>query len=230
MDIRFTNKRALVTGAGKGIGRGVAIALHKAGAQTHPGIETVNLDIGDWSATRQVVSNLGHFDLLVNNAGVHKMVPFLEFPEEEIDRVFAINYKAAFNIAQVVARGMVERGTGGAIVNVSSDSSPRGFQGEAAYGPSKAAMDSLTRVMALELGPKKIRVNSVQPSLTRTPIIESTYLKDKSLYEPLLNRIPLGRISEVSDVTAAILFALSDQAAMIHGTALLVDGGMNYCG
>nr|KAG5690891.1 hypothetical protein BaRGS_028923 [Batillaria attramentaria] len=205
--VHLNGKRALVTG----IGREVAIALHKAGAQTVaisrtqadldslkaecPGIQTVTQDISDWSATRQAVSSLGHFDLLVNNAGVYKPIPFLEFPEAEIDRTFDTNYKAAFNISQVVARGMVERGTGGAIVNVSSDSSIKGFGGEAAYGASKAALELLTRVMAGELGPKKIRVNTVQPTWTRTNMAKDTLLKDEAQLQKELNRIPLGRIA-----------------------------------
>ncbi|KAK7475410.1 hypothetical protein BaRGS_00033360 [Batillaria attramentaria] len=237
-EIQFKGKRALVTGAGKGIGRAVAIALHKAGAQTVaisrtqadldslkaecPGIQTLAQDISDWSATRQAVSSLGHFDLLVNNAGVHQQIPFLEFPEAEIDRTFNTNYKAAFNVSQVVARGMVERGTGGAIVNVSSDSSIRGFGGEAAYGASKAALELLTRVMAGELGPKK-------PTLTRTNLIKDTILKDEVQLQRELSRNPLGRIAEVSDITGAVLFLLSDQAAMMNGASLLIDGGATFC-
>nr|KAG5690890.1 hypothetical protein BaRGS_028922 [Batillaria attramentaria] len=221
----------------RGIGRAVAIALHKAGAQTVaisrtqadldslkaecPGIQTLAQDISDWSATRQAVSSLGHFDLLVNNAGVHQQIPFLEFPEAEIDRTFNTNYKAAFNVSQVVARGMVERGTGGAIVNVSSDSSIRGFGGEAAYGASKAALELLTRVMAGELGPKKIRVNTVQPTLTRTNLIKDTILKDEVQLQRELSRNPLGRIAGKS--------CIIDQAAMMNGASLLIDGGATFC-
>lgn len=246
MDIRFDGKRALVTGAGKGIGRDIAIALHKGGAETvavsrtqadldslqaqYPDMKTLTQDLSDWAATRSAIEALGHFDLLVNNAAVHRMIPFLDFPEDQIDLVFNSNYKSVFNVSQVVARGMVERGVGGAIVNISSDSAPSAFQGEAAYGASKAAVDALTRIMALELGPKQIRVNSVLPSLTRTAAVADTYLKDQALLHSILSRVPLGRIAEVEDITNVVLFLLSDKAAFVNGVALLVDGGLTARG
>ncbi|KAL8593306.1 hypothetical protein ACOMHN_009959 [Nucella lapillus] len=171
MSFKFNGKRALVTGAGKGIGRDIAKALHQGGAtvvaisrtqsdldslkEECPGMETLTLDISDWDTTKEAVHKLGHFDLLVNNAGVGSTAPFLDFTKEDLDCTFDINFKGVFNVSQVVARGMVEKGSGGSIVNLSSTASLIGIHGHAAYCPSKAAVDSLTRVMALELGPKK---------------------------------------------------------------------------
>ncbi|KAK7500949.1 hypothetical protein BaRGS_00007829 [Batillaria attramentaria] len=240
MEIRFDGKRALVTGAGKGIGRDIAKALHKCGADTValsrtqadldslkdecPGIQIVTQDLSDWTGTRNTVSDLGNFDLLVNNAAVARRASFLEYQEKDIDITFDTNFKAVFNVTQVIARGMVERGTGGAIVNISSIAATRAFNSACAYAPSKAALDSLTQVLALELGPKKVRVNSVLPTGVMTDMGRKG-LSDPDMVKPFIARTPLGRFAEVEEVTNAVLFLLSDKAAMINGTMLPVDGG-----
>ncbi|RUS69797.1 hypothetical protein EGW08_022443, partial [Elysia chlorotica] len=183
MDIRFNGKRALVTGAGKGIGRDIAKALVKGGAKTVaisrteadlaslktecPEIETCCVDLSDWSKARVAVEALGHFDLLVNNAGVSRVGPFLDVKEEDIDlcnQTFQIcNYHFYskihnfFILAQVVAKSMVAKKSGGSIVNLSSAASKQALQDHAVYCSTKGAVDSLTSVMALELGPHKVR-------------------------------------------------------------------------
>ncbi|KAK7500948.1 hypothetical protein BaRGS_00007828 [Batillaria attramentaria] len=240
MEIRFDGKRAMVTGAGKGIGRDIAKALHKCGADTValsrtqadldslkeecPGIQIVTQDLSDWTRTRDTVSDLGNFDLLVNNAAVQRVGPFLEFGEKDIDFIFDTNFKGVFNVTQTVARGMVERGTGGAIVNISSLAATRGFDRHSLYCPSKAALNSLTQVLAIELGPKKIRVNSVLPTVVMTDMGRLGW-SDPAKANPFIARTPTGRFAEVEDVTNAVLFLLSDKAAMINGTMLPVDGG-----
>ncbi|KAL3870330.1 hypothetical protein ACJMK2_038404, partial [Sinanodonta woodiana] len=113
------------------------------------------VDLADWTATRDALKNIGKIDLLVNNAGILIMSSFLETTKDDLDKVLDVNFKAVFNVSQIVARGMVERGDGGAIVNVSSCASKTGFRNFASYCSSKGALDSLTQVMATELGPHK---------------------------------------------------------------------------
>ncbi|KAK3751044.1 hypothetical protein RRG08_044622 [Elysia crispata] len=184
MDIRFDGKRALVTGAGKGIGRDIAKALVKCGAKTValsrteadlsslktecPEIETCCIDISDWTKTHSAIESLGHFDLLVNNAGVSRVGPFLDVKEEDIDFVFSTNYKSLFNVSQVVTKSMVAKKSGGSIVNLSSAASKQALQDHAVYCSTKGAVDSLTSVMALELGPHKVREHVIHHSYSLT--------------------------------------------------------------
>ncbi|KAK7111671.1 L-xylulose reductase-like [Littorina saxatilis] len=237
----FQGKRALVTGAGKGIGRDIAKALHKGKANVVavsrsqadldslkaecPGLEAVAQDLSEWKKTKEAIGKLGHFDLLVNNAGVSRCGPFLDFMEEDLDYVFDTNFKSVFNVSQVVSHAMVDKGTGGSIVHISSTAAKAGLADHAAYCPTKAAVDSLMQVMAVELGPKKIRVNCVNPTVVMTKMGREAW-SDPVKAGPLLSRIPLGKFVEIEDVTNAVLFLLSDQAAMVNGTTLVVDGGL----
>ncbi|KAK3580735.1 hypothetical protein CHS0354_005745 [Potamilus streckersoni] len=241
MEIRFASKRALVTGAGKGIGREIVKKLAQCGAECVavsrtqadldslkdevPGIHTVQVDLGDWIATREAMEKVGNIDLLVNNAGIAHLSSFLETTREDLDKVFDVNIKSLFNVSQIVAKGMVERGNGGAIVNVSSIASKIGLRDHAAYCSSKGAVDSLTQVMALELGPHKIRVNAVNPTVVMTDMGRMAW-SDPSKSGPLLARIPLGKFVDVDDVVNTVLFLLSDQAASLNGIALPIEGGL----
>lgn len=239
MDIRFEGKRALVTGAGKGIGREIAAQLVKSGAEVvalsrtqedldslkaELGCQTVLADIGDAQQALKAVEDAGPIDLLVNNAGVAIIEPFLETSLDHWDTVLNINLRAAFVVGQAVAKGMVARGTGGSIVNVSSQASQAALPGHTAYCASKAGLDHLTRMMALELGPHNIRVNAVNPTVILTPMGEKVW-GDPAKGAPMLARIPLGRFGRPVHVADAVLYLLSDKADMITGVMLPVDGG-----
>ncbi|XP_055953894.1 L-xylulose reductase-like [Argiope bruennichi] len=245
MEKKFTGKRALVTGAGRGIGKAIVLELVKHGAhvialshtksnleklkEEAPGIEIVSVDVRNWKETENAVKKLGHIDLLVNNAGVLSLQPVGSITEEEVDNCFAVNVKAVINISQIVAKGMVERKTGGAIVNISSQAAIIGLPNHTTYCASKGAVDQVTKVMALELGPHKVRVNSINPTIVRTDMGATairSYGEGKEVEEALKAKIPLGKFCEVNDVVKATMFLLSDEdAGMITGAQLPLEGG-----
>uniref|UniRef100_A0A2A4JCF4 Ketoreductase domain-containing protein n=1 Tax=Heliothis virescens TaxID=7102 RepID=A0A2A4JCF4_HELVI len=240
MEISFKGKRILVTGAGQGIGRGIAVELWRAGANIvalsrtrshletlqseYPSIDIVDVDVADWEKTRKVVESLGHFDALVNNAAIAICEPFLDCSPSDFDKMFNINVKATLNISQIVARKMVENKTHGAIVNISSQASKAALKDHAIYSASKAALDALTRSMALELGPYGIRVNSVNPTVIMTEMAKVGW-SDPAKASAMLAKIPLGRFGEVSEVVNAVVFLLSERSSMINGVELPIDGG-----
>ncbi|XP_004925887.1 L-xylulose reductase-like [Bombyx mandarina] len=240
MEISFKGKRILVTGAGQGIGRGIAIELWRAGANIvalsrtrshleslqseYPSIDIVDVDIGDWEKTRKVVESLGHFDALVNNAAVAVCEPFLDCSPSNFDKTFDVNVKAVLNISQVVARKMIENKTHGAIVNISSQASKAALKDHTIYSASKAALDALTRAMALELGPYGIRVNAINPTVIMTEMAKVGW-SDPIKANEMLSKIPLGRFGEISEVVNAVVFLLSERSSMINGVELPIDGG-----
>ncbi|MBB3998045.1 SDR family oxidoreductase [Aureimonas pseudogalii] len=235
----FTGKTALVTGAGKGIGRTVATLLAQRGAHVvalsrsqadldslaaEIGSGSIVVDLSDAAATRRAAQDAMPADLLVNCAGINILEPFLEMKDESFDLVQAVNVRSAAIVSQVFARDLIARGRKGAIVNVSSISSFVGFGDHAAYCASKAGLDALGRVMARELGPHGIRVNSVNPGITLTDLARVAWeAPDKA--GPMMSRTPVGRFAETADVAEVVLFLLSDAAAMVHGIAMPIDGG-----
>ncbi|XP_043483853.1 L-xylulose reductase [Leptopilina heterotoma] len=240
MNINFEGKRILVTGAGQGIGKELSkrlsnckatvIALSKT--QKHldnlkaenPKIETICADLKDWNATRRIVQSVLPIDLLVNNAGVALLKPFLEATSEDFDLTFDVNVKAVMNISQIVAKDLIQRKMPGSIVNLSSQASEAALKNHTVYCASKGALQMLTRNMALELGPHKIRVNSVNPTVVLTEMGRLGWSNPEKAQE-MLHKIPLGRFAEVDEVVDAVVFLLSDFSSMINGIALPVDGG-----
>jgi L-xylulose reductase len=239
MNIAFNGRRALVTGAGKGIGRQICVALAESGARVvalsrtradldsladEIGCETIAADLADAGAAREAAEAAGEIDLLVNNAGISIPQSLLDTSARAFDETMAVNVRAVLLVTQVIARGMIARGRGGAIVNISSQASSVGIADHAAYCASKGALDQLTRVMALELGPHQIRVNAVNPTVTLTPMGEMAW-SDPTKRSTMLTKIPLGRFAMPRDVAHAVAYLLSEQADMIHGVTLPVDGG-----
>lgn len=235
----FKGKRALVTGAGKGIGRATAKLLHERGAAVMAlsrspedlaslaaeiGCTTMAVDLADPAAARQAARSAQPIDLLVNCAGITVLEPFLETTEETLDRIMAVNVRAPMIVAQETARDLVRRGSKGAIVNVSSIAAEVGTTDHTAYCASKGALDSMTRVMAKELGPLGIRVNCVNPGITLTPMGELAW-GDPAKSGPPLARTPMRRFAQPEEVAAAIAYLLSDDASMVTGVCLNVDGG-----
>ncbi|KAM5217030.1 L-xylulose reductase [Hipposideros larvatus] len=240
LELGLAGRRALVTGAGKGIGRSTVQALHAMGVQVVavsrtrgdldslvvecPGVEPVCVDLGDWEATERALGSVGPVDLLVNNAAVALLQPFLEVTKEAFDISFDVNLRAVIQVSQIVARGLIARGAPGSIVNVSSQASQRAIPNHTVYCSTKGAMDMLTKMMALELGPHKIRVNAVNPTVVMTAMARTNW-SDPQKAKTMLDRIPLGRFAEVDNVVDTILFLLSDRTSMTTGSTVPVDGG-----
>ncbi|GJQ73454.1 hypothetical protein Trydic_g13814 [Trypoxylus dichotomus] len=240
MEISFNGKKALVTGASQGIGRDIAKQLALCGAeviavsrsadllaslqQEVPSIKIISVDLANWSATKEAISNIGPIDLLVNNAGLAILEPLTDVTEEHVDQLFGINVKALINVTQIVAKNLIARKAPGAIVNVSSQASMAGFQDHTVYCATKGAVDAFTRASASELGPHNIRVNSVNPTVIMTAMGRLGW-SDPAKADPIIQKIPLRRFGEVKEVVDAVVYLLSDRSSMITGTCLPVDGG-----
>ena len=235
----FSNKHVVVTGAGKGIGRATAVMLAKRGARVTAlsrsaadldqlkaeiGCIPIAVDLADPDATRAAAIKALPADFLVNCAGTTELESFLDLKVENFDLLYAVNTRAPMIVSQEYARDMVKNGRKGAIVNVSSVAAFVGIPDHAAYCASKSGLDGLTRVMAKELAPKGIRVNGIHPTVTLTPMAIKAW-SDPEKAAGMLNRIPVGRFADPDDIAKVILFLLSDEAAMVNGLSMPVDGG-----
>jgi len=240
MDISaaFKNKKVLITGAGRGIGRELVKTLHKGGAivyalsQTEenlnslkkecPSIHTIKCNLANWKETENVLKDIEPLDHLVNNAGVAIREGFFDITEETVDLTFNINIKAVMNVSRLISKKMVDAKKKGSIVNVSSLASFLNADGLMAYGVTKAAVDKVTKASAFALAPYKIRVNSVNPTIVLTDMGKDLWSHN---LEECRKDIPLGQFAEVDHCINAILFLLSDLSAMTTGETLLIDGG-----
>jgi len=241
---RLDGKRALVTGAGRGIGLAAASALADAGAhvtllaRTREEIEVaaaairsrrqvaeaVVLDVTDLPAMQAAVAQAAPFNILVNNAGTNRPKMLLDVTVADFDAIMGLNVRAAYFVAQAVARRLVEAGQPGSIVNVSSQMGHVGAARRSVYCASKHAMEGFTKAMAIELAPHRIRVNSLAPTFLETPLTKP-FFDNAAFKSEVLAKIKLGRLGTVEDVLGAILFLASEASTLVTGTSLLVDGG-----
>ena len=241
---RLDGKRALVSGAGRGIGLAAAGALADAGAQvtlaarSADEIETAAatirargqqadalvLDVTDLTAMQRTIAQAGPFNILINNAGTNRPKPLLEVTIEDFDAIMGLNVRAAYFVAQAVARGLLEAKQPGSIVNISSQMGHVGAAKRTVYCASKHAMEGFTKAMAVELAPHNIRVNSVGPTFIETPLTRP-FFENAAFKAEVLSKIKLGRLGQLEEVTGAIVFLASDASSLITGSALVVDGG-----
>lgn len=242
--MRLDGRRALVTGAGRGIGLAAAAALAQAGAEVVLAARSADeieaaaaairvaggqaralvLDVLDVDATARAIAAEGPFHALVNNAGTNRPAGFTDVTVEDFDAIMALNLRAAFFAAQAVARGMIGAGIEGAIVHMSSQMGHVGGTRRTVYCASKWAMEGMARAMAIDLGPHRIRVNTICPTFIETPLTRP-FFEDPDFLALVLGKIKLGRLGQVEDLMGAVVFLCSDAAALMTGSSLMVDGG-----
>jgi NAD(P)-dependent dehydrogenase (short-subunit alcohol dehydrogenase family) len=240
----FAGRHAVVTGAGRGIGRDIALALAGAGAVVTAiarsaddldevaelaaaagggAVRACTADVRDAEALDAVIAG-AEADLLVTSAGINRPGPLTEIPLEDVLAILEINITGTVLTCRSFGRAAIAADRAGAAVIVSSQMGSVGYPGRAPYCASKHAVNGLTKALALEWAPHHIRVNAVAPTFIRTPFTAPMFA-DPAFAQEVLARIPLGRIGEVADVTGAARFLLSDEAALITGHVLAVDGG-----
>ena len=241
---RLDGRRALVTGAGRGLGLAIATSFAEAGAsvtlcaRTASEIESaadmlrrrglaadaVALDVTDLAAFRKAVAAGDPYDVFLNHAGMNRPRPFVEVPPEDFDAVMGLNVRAAYFAAQAVVARLIAARRGGSIINMSSQMGHVGGANRSLYCASKWAMEGFTRAMAIELGPHGIRVNTLCPTFIETPMTQP-FLAEPTFRASVLSKIKLGRLGTVSDVMGAAVFLASDASAMMTGSSLMLDGG-----
>lgn len=241
---RLDGKRALVAGASSGIGFGCAVALAEAGAHVvlsarsaerlaeavdrirAEGLsaEALVLDIADVGSTEAELAAREPFQVLVNSAGMARHGPALDTTTDDFDAVFDLNVRGAYFLTRAVARGLIKAGQPGSLINLSSQMAHVGGVDRAVYSATKHAVEGFTKSMAIEWGPKGIRVNTICPTFIRTPLTEQTFSQPERV-QWITEKIKLGRIGRVEDIMAAVTYLAGDASAMVTGTALMVDGG-----
>lgn len=240
----LSGRRALVTGAGRGLGRSIAEGLASAGAEvtlcarTESEVEegarcirdhgfkaeALVADVSDIAGFRATVDAMHAHDIFVNNAGTNRPKPLSDVTIEDFDAVIGLNLRAAVFAAQAVTARMANLGIQGSVINMSSQMGHVGAANRTIYCASKWALEGFTKALAVELGPVGIRVNTVAPTFIETPMT-TPFLEDPAARNAIVSKIKLGRLGTPEDVVGAVLFLASDASALVTGSALLVDGG-----
>lgn len=241
---QLDGKKALITGAGRGIGAAAAVVFAQAGAavtlcaRTGTEVEAVAgqirdaglladafaLDVQDLPAMRAEIAERGPFDILLNNAGCNRIRSILDVTEEDYDAVLDLNLKASLFVAQAVANGLLEAGKPGSIINVSSQMGHFGGGGRSLYSASKFGLEGLTKCMAIDLAPHGIRVNTICPTFIDTALTRPI-LDMPGTREHVLSRIKLGRLGRMDELSGPLLLLASDASTLMTGSAVMVDGG-----
>lgn len=240
----LAGKRALITGASRGIGLAAAQALAAFGAHvtlvarpskdldaavkelaaSGHSADALELDVNDTASARALISARPPYDILVNNAGINYPVTFLDVTEAQYDAIMTLNVRSLYFIAQTVAAKLVESGKPGSIINISSQMGHVGAAIRTVYCASKWAVEGLTKAMSVDLAPHAIRVNTIGPTFIETPLA-SKFLADEAFKRQVLSKIKLGRVGQVGDLTGAIVFLASDASSLMTGASIVIDGG-----
>jgi NAD(P)-dependent dehydrogenase (short-subunit alcohol dehydrogenase family) len=243
--INFKNKKILITGAGKGLGKACSLAMAEAGGhvialsrtlkdlnnleklikKTKGKVTKIICDVTNYHELILSLKKIKKIDILVNNAGTNIPELFKNVQQTSLNRLIDLNLKAAFNVAQIVTKKMLKNKTkDAAIVHLSSQLGHVSMEGRSVYSMTKFGIEGLTKGMALELAKKNIRVNAVCPTYVETPLVQKVF-KNKKFKKLVLSRIPMGKPAKEIDIASAVCFLASPLASMITGTSLLVDGG-----
>ena len=241
---RLDGKKALVTGAGRGIGMGASIALALSGADVtlvsrteqelkeicdhinSQGLSAsyVALDVNNDNEINQLIEKSNPFDILINNAGTNKPAKLVDTDINDFDYVMSLNVRSVVNLTKCVVKKMLANDVKGSIINVSSQMGHVGGPNRTTYCSSKFAIEGFTKSLAIELAPNGIRVNTVCPTFIQTPMTEP-FLKDEEFKKNTIGMIPLGRLGEVRDLMGPFIFLASEASSLMTGSSLLVDGG-----
>lgn len=241
---RLDGRRALVTGAGRGIGLALAAALAEAGAQvtlaarTFAEIEAgaaairgvggvadpVLLDVCDLRQIQDFFAERAGFHILVNNAGTNRPMPMQDVDEADFDAVLDLNVKSAFFVAQACVRRMIDDAIPGSLIHIGSQMGHVGGPNRSLYCASKWALEGMSKAFALDLASHGIRSNTIAPTFIETPMTRP-FFEDETFRRAVLDKIKLGRLGKVEDVMGAAVYLASDAAALVTGTSIVVDGG-----
>ncbi len=241
---RLDGKRALVTGAGRGIGMGASIALAETGAnvtlvsRTEKELKDLTdhinnegfkasyevLDVNNDDEVSAFINNAEPFDILINNAGTNRPAKLIDTKIKDFDYVMSLNVRSVISLTKLVVKKMLDSNIKGSIINVSSQMGHVGGPNRTTYCSSKFAIEGFTKSLAIELGPDGIRVNAICPTFIQTPMTEP-FLKDEDFKKTTIGMIPIGRLGEVTDLMGPFVFLASDASSLMTGSSVLVDGG-----